>query len=110
MSTVSTQSPADLFSAIADLKRRRNAVILAHYYQDPDIQDIADFIGDSLALARQAHTVVTKGTCIICHQAAPRSRRCHSRSRRASTTASSPIINAAGNVCSSVSTAPVHSV
>ncbi|HEY9645022.1 MAG TPA: quinolinate synthase NadA [Chroococcidiopsis sp.] len=46
--------PLDLFAAIQDLKRSLNAVILAHYYQDPDIQDIADYIGDSLGLARQA--------------------------------------------------------
>jgi quinolinate synthase len=44
----------DLFEAIARLKRERNAVILAHYYQEPDIQDIADVVGDSLALARAA--------------------------------------------------------
>ncbi|HIK52492.1 MAG TPA: quinolinate synthase NadA [Oscillatoriales cyanobacterium M59_W2019_021] len=46
--------PDDLFEAIAALKKDLNAVILAHYYQDPDIQDIADYIGDSLGLARQA--------------------------------------------------------
>ncbi|MEM7773723.1 MAG: quinolinate synthase NadA, partial [Cyanobacteria bacterium P01_A01_bin.37] len=52
--TASTQRPLDLFSAIDELKRELNAVVLAHYYQDPDIQDIADYIGDSLGLSRQA--------------------------------------------------------
>jgi quinolinate synthase len=46
----------DLFDAIERLKREMNAVILAHYYQDDDIQDVADKIGDSLALAQFAET------------------------------------------------------
>lgn len=46
--------PLDLFSAIDALKQELNAIILAHYYQDSDIQDIADYIGDSLGLSQQA--------------------------------------------------------
>ncbi len=55
--------PLDLLGAIDDLRRQRNAVILAHYYQEGDIQDVADFIGDSLQLAKAAQT--TKADVIL---------------------------------------------
>src|SRR5262245_43489692 len=55
----------DLLKEIADLKSRENATILAHYYQEGDIQELADFTGDSLKLARAATNVQT-GTIVFC--------------------------------------------
>ena len=55
----------DLFDEIRELKTRQNATILAHYYQDGEIQELADFTGDSLKLAREA-TKVTTPTIVFC--------------------------------------------
>src|SRR5687767_8758498 len=55
MSTPHSVDPRlDLHDEIERLKRAQNAVLLAHYYQESDIQDVADFLGDSLQLAQQA--------------------------------------------------------
>lgn len=46
----------DLFAEIERLKKEKNAIVLAHYYQEPDIQDVADYLGDSLGLAQKAQS------------------------------------------------------
>src|SRR5262245_12952235 len=55
----------DIFDDIKTLKKQKDATILAHYYQDGDIQELADFTGDSLKLARAA-TKVQTGTIVFC--------------------------------------------
>jgi quinolinate synthase len=49
-----TKGSENIVAEIRDLKKKKNAIILAHYYQTGDIQDIADFVGDSLALSQKA--------------------------------------------------------
>jgi quinolinate synthase len=47
----------ELVQKITELKKEKNAIVLAHYYSNPDVQDVADFLGDSLELSRKAGTV-----------------------------------------------------
>src|SRR5438093_12033152 len=65
--TIKTRTPAvlDLIDEIKQLKKQKNATILAHYYQDGDIQELADYTGDSLKLARAA-TQVKTDTIVFC--------------------------------------------
>ena len=59
------EDPLDLMDEIEALKKERDASILAHFYVDGDLQDIADFTGDSLKLARDA-TQVKTSTIVFC--------------------------------------------
>ena len=54
--SIETRLPSgtELRAEIDRLRKERNAVILAHYYQKPELQDLADFVGDSLELSRKA--------------------------------------------------------
>jgi quinolinate synthase len=61
----SSQPPADLAAAIRALKAERQAVIIAHYYQEGPIQDLADFVGDSLQMARFAAKSAAR-TIVVC--------------------------------------------
>ncbi|GBD04971.1 Quinolinate synthase A [bacterium HR20] len=62
---VTTLGDEELIAEIARLKREKNAVILAHYYQYSEIQDLADFIGDSLELSRRAQET-TADVIVFC--------------------------------------------
>jgi quinolinate synthase len=64
----------DIFLHLEELKKEMNAVILAHYYQDQDIQDVADFMCDSLAFAQQeittnADIIIFCGVHFMCETA-----------------------------------------
>lgn len=59
------QSKETLKQAIRELAKEKNAVLLAHYYTEGDVQDIADFVGDSLALAQKAATT-TADIIVMC--------------------------------------------
>ena len=66
MPTYAPPRDTQLLDRIGELKRRRRAVILAHNYQIGEVQDAADFVGDSLALAQQAAKVKEAETIVLC--------------------------------------------
>ena len=61
-----TPAPAELESAVRTLKKELNAVILAHYYQESEIQDVADFVGDSLAAGAAGGAAPTADVIVFC--------------------------------------------
>ena len=66
METYSPPRDARLLERIEALKHQRRAVIMAHNYQTGEVQDVADFVGDSLALARRAAEVREVDVIVLC--------------------------------------------
>ncbi|MDP6929798.1 MAG: quinolinate synthase NadA [Planctomycetota bacterium] len=66
MTDIAIDPTLDLFDEIERLKKERKAIVLAHYYQDPDIQDVADHLGDSLELARRARDEENAEVILFC--------------------------------------------
>ena len=60
----------ELVQKIEELKKQKNAIVLAHYYSNPDVQDVADFLGDSLELSRKADIIVFAGVHFMAETAA----------------------------------------
>jgi quinolinate synthase len=83
MTVLQTSYDPALHAEIRDLARRRNAVILAHNYERPEIQDVADYVGDSLGLSREAAKTEAGRSCSAACTSWPRRRRSCRRQDRA---------------------------